>query len=393
MTSEASRTPLYGDDFAADPHAVYDKLRAQGPAAPVELAPGVPATLVLGYDAALEVLRDPGTFTKDAGHWVKTVPEDCPLVPVMAPKRSCVFTDGEAHARLRSAVTDALGRIDDHALRRMVEETAGDLIDQLAGDGEADLVGRYARPLPVRVFTRLLGSPPGIADRILRGLIAVMEAGASAVDGDRQIREALADLVALKRERPGPDLASWMMAHPARLDDEELGLQIYTVLAAGTEPQLNLIANGLLLLLSDERFASGLSGGSLAVEDALDEILWTDPPLANFGITYPARELDFAGMRLPAGEPVVISYAAANTDPTRAGRRRTGNRAHLAWSAGPHTCPAKRHARLIASVAIETLLDRLPEVELAVPAGELAWRPGPFHRALAALPVRYPPEP
>jgi cytochrome P450 len=242
------------------------------------------------------------------------------------------------------------------------------------------------------VFTRLFGCPPGIAERILRGLMGVMEVGASAGDSARTVAEALADLVALKRERPGADLASWMMSHPARLDDDELGLQIYTVIAAGTEPELNLIANGLLLLLSDDRFASGLSGGSLPVEDALDEILWTDPPLANLGTTYPVRDLDFAGVRLPADEPVLVSFAAANTDPSRAMRHRTGNRAHLAWSAGPHTCPAKRPARLIASVAMEKLLDRIPEMELAVPAEELAWRPGPFHRALSALPVRFPPQ-
>jgi cytochrome P450 len=384
--------PLYGKDFAEDPRRVYDELRRHGPAAPVELAPGVPATLVLGYDAALEVLRDPGTFPKDPSRWEKTVPADCPLLAVMGSRPSCLFTDGEEHARLRSAVTDALGRIDDFGLRLRVEETADELIDELAGDGEADLVGRYARPLPVRVFTRLFGCPPGIAERILRGLMGVMEVGASAGDSARTVAEALADLVALKRERPGADLASWMMSHPARLDDDELGLQIYTVIAAGTEPELNLIANGLLLLLSDDRFASGLSGGSLPVEDALDEILWTDPPLANLGTTYPVRDLDFAGVRLPADEPVLVSFAAANTDPSRAMRHRTGNRAHLAWSAGPHTCPAKRPARLIASVAIEKLLDRIPEMELAVPAEELAWRPGPFHRALSALPVRFPPQ-
>lgn len=91
------------------------------------------------------------------------------------------------------------------------------------------------------------------------------------------------------------------------------------------------------------------------------------------------------------GRPLVVSLAAANTDPALTADRRAGNRAYLAWSAGPHTCPAQRPARRIAAVAVEKLLDRLPDVGLAVPADELKWRPGPFHRTLVALPVTFPP--
>src|SRR5205085_1178023 len=57
--------PLYGPEFAADPARTYSRLRRYGAVAPVELAPGVPGTLVIGYEAALEVLRDPITFPTD----------------------------------------------------------------------------------------------------------------------------------------------------------------------------------------------------------------------------------------------------------------------------------------------------------------------------------------
>jgi hypothetical protein len=125
------------------------------------------------------------------------------------------------------------------------------------------------------------------------------------------------------------------MAHPAQLNDEEVGHQIVMLLGSGTEPEQNLIANTLRLLLSNEGFAGGLSGGSLMVEDALDEVLWTDPPIANYGTAYPVRDLDFHGVRLPADQPVVVSYAAANMDPSIVSDHRTGNRAHLAWSRRP----------------------------------------------------------
>lgn len=95
------------------------------------------------------------------------------------------------------------------------------------------------------------------------------------------------------------------------------------------------------------------------------------------------------GVLLPAHQPVLISMAACNNDPAiaRAPGGIAGNRAHLAWSIGPHTCPARSHAYLIAETAVTHLLDALPEMDLAVPADELRWRPGPFHRALESLPI------
>ena len=148
-------------------------------------------------------------------------------------------------------------------------------------------------------------------------------------------------------------------------------------------------ANSLRLLLSDDRFAGSLSGGSLPVEDALDEVLWTDPPMANYAVHYPIHDVVYEGVILRAGHPLVVSLAAANTDPSLTVDQRVGNRAHLAWSAGPHNCPAQS-LRLIAAVAVEKLLDRLPDVEPAVPVEELTWRP-PLPPRAGRAGVRFPP--
>ncbi|GAB2573347.1 cytochrome P450 [Streptomyces capparidis] len=388
--------PLYGEDFATDPSAVYAKLRAQGPLAPVELYPGVPATLVTGYDAALDVLRSPETFSKDSRAWRDLregrIAPDNPALPMMAWRPNALFTHGEEHRRLRGAITDSLDRVDPIALRGYVERSSDALIDQFCETGKADLLHDYARALPLFVFNQLFGSPPEFGDRLVRGMAGIFD-GVDAEKANAELTTTMIELVRLKRGRPGADVTSWLMAHPAGLSDEEMIHTLVLLMGAGTEPQQNLIANGLRLLLADERFAGSLSGGSMPVEDALDEVLWTDPPMANYGVHFPLRDVDFAGVRLREGDPVVVSFAAANNDPSLASDHRSGNRAHLAWSAGPHACPAQSHARLIAAVAIEKLLDRLPEVELAVPVESLTWRPGPFHRALAALPVRFPPVP
>ncbi|MFB7505586.1 cytochrome P450, partial [Streptomyces broussonetiae] len=101
--------------FAADPHQVYDRLRAHGPAGPVELAPGVDATLVVGYETALRVLQNPTLFARDSRRW-KALNEgriglDNPVLPMMAYRPNCLFTDGSVHLRLRKAVTDSLTRL------------------------------------------------------------------------------------------------------------------------------------------------------------------------------------------------------------------------------------------------------------------------------------------
>ncbi|MXM65865.1 cytochrome P450 [Streptomyces sp. HUCO-GS316] len=385
--------PLYGPEFAADPAGAYRRLREHGPIAPVELAPGVRASLVVGYEAALHVLRSTETFSKDPRRWQEladgTVPADSPVVPMMMYRPNALWADGEEHRRLRGAITDSLARVAPNTLRGYVEMCADTLIDRMAPAGRADLLREYGQVLPLLVFNRLFGCPAGYGERLVEGMSGIFD-GVDAEKANALLATTLLDLVTLKRQQPGQDVTSWLMAHPAELTDEEMVHTLVLLMGAGTEPQQNLIANSLRLLLADDRFGGSLSRGSLPVEDALDEVLWTDPPMANYAVHYPVRDVVFEGAELREGCPVVVSFAAANTDPALIADQRAGNRAHLAWSAGPHNCPAQGPARLIAAVAVEKLLDRLPDIELAVAVEELTWRPGPFHRALAALPVTFP---
>ncbi len=361
-TGRPSGEPIYGPDFATDPSAAYERMRRFGSAAPVQLAPGVDATLVIGYQVALSVLRSPETFVKDPRRWRAladgTVPMDSPVVPMMMYRPNCLFADGEEHRRLRQAVTDSLECVDPNALRGYVEESADTLIDRFCARGEADLLVEYARIIPMLVSNHMFGCPPEIGERLVAGMSGIFD-GINPEQANAQLTEALVELVALKRAKPGADVISWMRAHPAQLTDEEMLHQLVVLMGAGTEPEQNLIANGLRLLLSDDRFAGSLAGGSLPVDDALDEVLWTDPPMANYAVHYPVHDVDLDGLRLREGEPAVISFAATNTDSSLASDQRAGNRAHLAWSAGPHACPAQSSARLAASVAVEELLDRL----------------------------------
>jgi cytochrome P450 len=386
--NSGGRVPLYGPEFAADPQAYYEFMRHYGPAAPVELAPGVEATLVTDYTAALHMLRN-STFRKDARHWRDlnngNVPPDSPVVPLLAYRPNCMFADGADHQRLRQAVTDSMARIDLPRLVRSTEQVSDYLISQFSTRGSADLMGDYAKQLPLFVFNELFGCPAEIGDRVLFGISGMFD-GVNAEKSAEVLYGAVGELVALKRSQPGDDITSWLMQHKARLTDEEMVHQLSLLLGAGAEPLRNLIGNTLHLLLTHDRDTYQ------DIRDAINDTLWQNPPISNYAPHYPASDMAVAGQKVATGDLVMVSFAAANTGLDLMEALRAGsNRGSLAWSAGPHACPSKDPATHITITAIENLLTQIPDVELAVPENLLTWRPGPFHRALNVLPTRFDP--
>ncbi|MFD5179944.1 cytochrome P450 [Nocardia sp. NPDC058379] len=388
------RVPLYSPEFAADPQSAYRAMRHRyGSLVPVDLVPGVPATLVIGYRTAVQILNDPDHFPADPRMWQREIPVDCPVYPMMRYRPNAIRTSGAEHVRYRQVTVAGLAGVDLYRLHRTVEQIAMPVIDGFCADGTADLLSQYAFPVVFATINAMLGVPEEIGGRVATGMAQMFEGGDTAVRGAQMLEDALYDLVRLKQATPGDDITTRLVQHPQQLNDEELMNQLLTMYGAGIEPMLNLVLNTIRLMLTDHRFAGSLLGGSLSTRDALDEVLYTDPPMANFCTTYPRQPILVDDVWLPAHQPVVISMAACNNDPSIGSGDFLDNRAHLAWSTGPHGCPAKSPAYLIAQEAIDQLLDALPELELAVPEAELVWRPGPFHRALAALPVRFPKTP
>ncbi|MGQ4436986.1 MULTISPECIES: cytochrome P450 [unclassified Streptomyces] len=390
MSTPTPRISLYDPAFAQDPHAFYRRMREQfGPLVPVDLAPGVPATLVVGYEAARRILSDPQRFPADPRRWQVTVPDTCPILPMMEHRPNALRSAGAAHTRYRAANTTALRAVDQHALRDHVEKVATQTISAFAAEGKADLLAQYAWPLAFQTLSYLLGCPDDVGQRIADGMSKIFD-GVNASIGNQILAQAVSDLVALRRAHPGDDVTSRLLIHIAQLTDDEAGQAVLTLYGAGIEPLTNLITNVLLEMLTNPEISGDLHAGDASVREALDTVLYRDPPLANFSMSYPPRPVDVGGYLLPADDPVVISYAACNNDPDLVGHAPLGNRAHLAWGAGPHTCPASSHAYLIAQAAILHILDALPELDLATRREDLTWRPGPFHRSLAALPVTFP---
>ncbi len=396
MTPSGTRPlALHGPAFAADPHGHYELLRQYGPVAPVEIAPGVEALLVTDYQAALDVLRDPDTFSKDPRAWQQTVPADSPVLPALAWRPTALFSDGEVHDRYRQVITDSLALIEPHTLQARVTEVAHQLIDRFEGAGSADLIAEYARRLPLFVFNTWFGVPQEDSDRLVAGIAGMMESAGGATAAYADLVSVVTEMVAERRTRPTRDLASWFLNHPAGLDNDEVVRQITLTMITGHEPTTNLIGNALLRVLTDARYAGSLFGGVMTAHEAINEVLWHEPPLSNLSAHYPRYDITLHGTEIAAGSLVMVSYAAVNSQAAPpaedGGQPRSGENAHLAWAAGPHACPARQPALLIAITAVEQLTSRLGDLELALPQSELLWRPGPFHRALVHLPVRFAP--
>ncbi|MFD9322793.1 cytochrome P450 [Streptomyces sp. NPDC060053] len=384
---------LWDEGFAADPLRRYLALRNQGPVGWAELAPGVPAYVVTDRRAALDVLHDEETFSHDPRAWESTVPDDSPVLGMMRWRPNALFADGAAHVRYRTTLIDVFDLVEPHDLRGRVHRAVRLLVGRIGPRGEADLVGDFAEPLMALVFNDLFGLPESQGDRLHSGVGKMMEGGDTATVGEAEYAQYVLDLIAAKSERRGDDLPSRLLDHPAGLTREEVTWQVFLTLGAGYGPTANLLSNTLSRILGNPLYYSTLTDGARPVMDAVVEVLHHETPLANYGIYYVRRPVAFHGVWLREAVPVVVSYGAlgilAEREVTEG--RHPNDASHLSWGAGAHACPVKQHTLLLVTEAIERLTQWLPDLDPVVPRERLTWRPGPFHRALTALPVRFSP--
>lgn len=390
---------LHGPEAEADPMGLYEKLRAEhGPVAPILVSGDLPAWLVLGHRENMDVARTPSRFARDPRGWRDMkegrVPADTPLGPMVSWVPVCNFADGPVHDRLRGAVVESLERFDKRGIRRYVTRFANQLVDQIADDGHADLVSAFSDQLPMLVMTQLIGAPDEHGPRLVNAARDMLQGTETALQSDRYVTATLEQLVMERKAKPARDLASWLLEHPANLSETEVLMHLRVVLIAAYETTANLIANTLRTVLTDQRFRASLSGGHMTLPDALEQVLWDDPPINTVIGRWATGDTLLGGKQVKAGDMLLLGLAAGNADPQirpdpDASVR--GNRSHLAFSSGPHECPGQDIGRAIADTGIEVLLDRLPDIQLAVDVSELQWRGTLMSRHLLSLPVRFAP--
>ncbi|RRR85820.1 cytochrome P450 [Streptomyces sp. RP5T] len=393
---------LGGLEYQQTPSQLYRSLRREhGAVAPVLLDHDIPAWLVLGYPEVCYVTSHDELFARDSRRWNQWdhIPSDWPLLPFVGYQPSVLFTEGAEHQRRAGVITQALDGVDQFELARECELISGQLVSSFSGSGQAELMSMYAHALPARAVLWMCGMPQDSTDteQLVDDLRISLDAGEGEdpVAAYTRVGERIVQLVKEKRERPGPDVTSRMLLDPAGLSDEEVVQDLITVIAAAQQPTANWICNTLRLLLTDERFALNVSGGRVSVGDALNEVLWLDTPTQNFIGRWAVRDTQLGGRLIREGDCLVLGLAAANTDPQIWPESHVGaeNSAHLSFGNGEHRCPypAPLMADVVARTAVETLLERLPDLVLAVEPEELTWRPSIWMRGLTTLPVQFTP--
>lgn len=397
--AHAKATALYGPRFQHNPAQLYrDMRREHGPVALVLLEGDVPAWLILGYRELLHVTSNPHLFGRDSRRWNAwdRIPRDWPLLPIVHHQPSVMFAEGVEHQRRARIIGDVLAAVDQFELRKHCERIADQLIDAFASTGEADLVNQYARRIPLLAIAWMFGLPESEAADLVQDMHILVDGSDGASEAQQRIIVGLRRVIDRKRENPGPDMPSRLLAHPVKLADDEMATDLMTVLGAGHQPTSDWIGNAFRLMLTDDRFAVALSGGRGRVGQALNEVLWADAPSQNFPARWAVRDVPLGGQHVQTGDLLVLSYAAANLDPqvnsdSFAGAG--GDQAYMSFSHGEHGCPhsARELAEIIATAAVEVLLDRLPDVRLAVATNALVWRPSLVSHGLTALPVEFTP--
>jgi cytochrome P450 len=395
---KAGPARLYGPRYQADPFTLYAELREQyGPVVPVLLEGDIPAWFVCGYRELHQVTSDAQLFARDTRRWNgwESVPENWPLLTYMVHNPSVVFTEGPEHTRRAGAISDALTAVDQFDLAAQCERIADQLIDRFAGGGEAELMSQYASRIPLSAAASMCGMPESEARGLIVDLMAAVDAkNLDSMTAYDRIQESMRQLVEHKRAYPGADVPSHLLADPAHLSDEEIALDLLVVLASAHGQTANWIGNTIRLMLTDPRFAITLSGGRSSVGDALNEVLWHDTPTQNYVGRVATRDTHLGGQRIRVGDLLVLGLAAANADPqVRSAAGAAGNRAMMSFGHGEHGCPypAPELAEIIAKTSVEVLIDRLPDLTLAVAPEELRWRASVWSRGLTSLPVTFTP--
>ncbi|MEN4475201.1 cytochrome P450 [Mycolicibacterium cosmeticum] len=386
-----------------DPGGFADEMRTLG-----RVVRGRAVLLTFDHAIAAEVLRSEDWRVSALGvnlpkplRWIVEHTDDDLLHPIQPP--SLLSIEPPEHTRMRKLVSSVFTTRAVARLRERVHERADQLLDELGGD-TIDIVDRYCSQLPVAVIGDILGVPEADRPNILRfGELAApsLDIGLSWAQS-QQVEEGIAGFdtwlgghLRELRRNPGEDLLSQIIAASdggaagAPLTERELKALAGLVLAAGFETTVNLLGNGIRMLLDHPEHLDTLAARPELWPNTVEEILRLDSPV-QMSARIAGRDLDLAGTPVQRGELIIVHLAGANRDPAvfadphRFDIERDNAGRHLSFSAGRHFCLGAALARAEGEVGLQTFFARYPNARLA---GTGARRDTRVLRGWATLPI------
>lgn len=382
------------------PPAEYAELRAGSPVVRVECPTGVEAWLVSRYADVREVLGDPQRFSNRPGtaaHVLLGYGGDTPVAEGEFPRM-----DGAEHLRFRRHLAPEVSnmkRIDQ--LRPLVRRIVDERLDLLAGmTPPVDMYAVFARPVTTAVIAELLAVPEGdrgLFQQAAEALFAGQSSTSDVAEALQPLFQYLYGMVLARREEPGEDVLSRMIARSDQTDrpftDIELVMMSAALLIAGYDTTASLISHSILALLEHpqelERLRADPSLAATATEE-LVRYLGVGSGL----LREVARDTNIAGQPVKAGDYVVVAVQSANrdTDLYPDGDRLDVGRAsgaHLGFGHGPHQCVGQQLARLELSTVLATVPRRIPSLRLAVPFDEIRFKVDTSVGGPVAVPVTW----
>jgi len=391
-----------GPDYVQDPYPLYAALREQAPVSRVRMPGGTETWLVTQYEDVRAALADP-RLHKDYRELDELNPNAGlpPTSSVGAMRASMLSRDPPDHTRLRRLVSKAFTPRRIEALRPRIAGITAGLLDAMEDAGpDVDLLESLAVPLPVTVICEMLGIPSQDREDF-RGWTQVL-IGTPGVAADvftaasTAMFEYILRLLASKRAASGDDLLSALIQardDGDRLDENELLSTVFLLLVAGHDTTVNLIGTGTLALLTHPAELARLRHDATLIPQAVEELLRFASPVNHATYRFAAQDVRIGGTVIPRGDLVLVAISSANHDPERFSdpdvldlSRDPGG--HVAFGQGTHYCLGAPLARIEGEIAFGALLERFSDIELAVPAESLRFRPGTLIRGLESLPVR-----
>jgi cytochrome P450 len=396
MSPELAELPAFPFSWRGDrlPDEV-EQLRAE-PVKRVRTIAGDPAWLVSSHALCKQVLEDRRFSLKDTS--APGVPRQYALTipPEVVNNMGNITGAGLRKAVLKAINPKAPG------LEAWMRLQAASLVDGLLAAGApADLRHGFANPYSEAMHCRILGIPLCDAPKLAASLdIAFMNsacpiAGAK-LNWDRDISYMterlddpdttglMAELAALRED---PEYA--------HLTDEMLATVGVTMFGAGVVSTAGFLTMAFVTLLQHPELRDRLRAQPELVPAAVEELLRVNLSIGD-GLPRLALEDVWLGdVLVRAGELVLVLVEGANhdpeafPDPLTIDLTRGNSSAHLSFGGGQHYCPATALGRRHAEIAVTTVLDRMPELELAVPIEQLVWRTGYMKRLPERLPVMW----
>ena len=384
-----AESPLLVGGFA-DMMAVLGTGRTDGDAdLGALIGDDVTGAVALSYDLVQEVLRDGNTFSSALYALF--------MGPLMG--HSILEMDEPEHHRYRGLIQKAFTR---KAMERweteLVKPICHGLIDNFAERGNTDLAREYTFWFPINVIAGLLGLPAEDLSRFHRLAVELISGPFMPERGQQassELRTYFATILDARRAEPADDLISDLAQvemDGEKLTDEEIFSFLRLLLPAGAETTYRSSGNLLYGLLSNPDQLEAVRADRTLIPRAIEEGIRWEPPLTAI-IRTSTRDVELAGTPLPVGSVVVAHLGAANRDPARWEEPDRFDifrdpKTHASFALGPHTCLGMHLARMETGVALEALLDRLPDLRLD-PGDQDPHITGLGFRSPTSLPVRF----